>query len=226
MPRTGAPTQMHTPREVPRCDESKTEVELQMKKALLGITRRTRCDDVLRPSGGVHSAPRAWQGRTAVFAESVVRAARTFCRALRVPTARAHRVERHTLPDFGQCKNSISDPLTAISTTALRNLIERQARSAQDLRGRAARRAAMLDTPAGAPRSDPLYQRLFFALEGLIREIDDAQEELTRRTGARMHGGHRRTKLRIHPEAPTMGKRQEPARVASSRSDREDLALQ
>lgn len=117
-------------------------------------------------------------------------------------------------------------PWAMLSTMELRELIERLTRSAQDLRSRAARRAATLDTPAGAPRSDPLYQRLFFALEGLIREIGSAQEELSRRTGVRLHDGHRRTKLRIHPETPTAGELGELSHASSRRSDREDLALQ
>lgn len=117
-------------------------------------------------------------------------------------------------------------PLAALGTAALRELIERLARSAQDLRHRAARRAAMLDTPAGAPRSDPVYQRLFFALEGLIREIRHAQEELSRRTGVRIPVRHRRTKLRIHAETSTQGPVGECSSTWSRQPNRDDLALQ
>lgn len=77
------------------------------------------------------------------------------------------------------------NPLTVLDSAELQALIQRLERAARDLRGRAATRAAMLDTPPGAPQSDPLYQRLFFGLEALHRQIGSARKELSQRTDAR-----------------------------------------
>lgn len=73
----------------------------------------------------------------------------------------------------------------------LQGLINRLARSEQDLHGRVARRAGALDTPAGTPRSDPLYQRLLSVLEGLREQLERAHRELLRREseGGQSPGG-------------------------------------
>lgn len=85
-------------------------------------------------------------------------------------------------PDHKPASERVADPLTTFDTTALDEFIARLERSAQDLRARVALRAAALNTPAGAPRSDPLYQRLFFTLKGLDHEIGRAHKERSRRT--------------------------------------------
>ncbi|MEO8543693.1 MAG: hypothetical protein ABI434_08930 [Burkholderiaceae bacterium] len=58
--------------------------------------------------------------------------------------------------------------------------IARLEHSEKDLRIRVAGRAAQLDTPLDAPRSDPLYQRLFFAHAWLREQLVVANEELLR----------------------------------------------
>ncbi len=78
--------------------------------------------------------------------------------------------------------------LVALDLAELRALIERLERSKRDLSARVARRAATLDTPVGAPRSDPLYQQLFFALAGLREQLASANGEQSRRTTARAGG--------------------------------------
>lgn len=64
----------------------------------------------------------------------------------------------------------------------LRGLVTRLERSERDLRTRLAKRETELDTPDGSPRSDPLYQRLFFALARLRGQLASANEELSRNT--------------------------------------------
>ena len=78
--------------------------------------------------------------------------------------------------------------LAALDTDELRGLIERLERSQSDLSARVSRRAAALDTPVGAPQSDPLYQQLFFALAGLREQLASANRELSSRTTARTGG--------------------------------------
>jgi hypothetical protein len=75
--------------------------------------------------------------------------------------------------------------LAALDAAELHGLIERLERSESDLTERVARQAATLDTPVGAPRSDPLYQKLFFALAGLREQLAGAHRELSRRSTAR-----------------------------------------
>ncbi len=97
--------------------------------------------------------------------------------------------------------------LDALHTPALQSLIARLGRTAEDLRHRAQQRAAMLHIPAGAPRSDPVYQQLFFVLEGVLRELAQAQATLNRRPGQAagsdpgVQQRHRRDKLRIHVDS-------------------------
>jgi hypothetical protein len=102
--------------------------------------------------------------------------------------------------------------LVALDLVELRALIERLERSQRDLSARVARRAATLDTPVGAPRSDPLYQQLFFALAGLREQLASANRELARRTTARAGGwaGYLRqirTLTRSRPNAATRNRR-------------------
>ena len=79
--------------------------------------------------------------------------------------------------------------LAALDSAELRGLIECLQHSERDLQARVASRAATLDTVAGTPRSDPLYQRLFFALAGLREQLASANGELSRRTVARARPG-------------------------------------
>ena len=67
----------------------------------------------------------------------------------------------------------------------LQALVNRLGRSEQDLHARVARRAGTLDTPAGTPRSDPLYQRLVSVLEGLREQLGHAHKEFLRRAMGR-----------------------------------------
>ena len=92
--------------------------------------------------------------------------------------------ERGSQFDGGQFDNFVADPLTVLNTAELHDLIERLAGFVQDLHPRKERRAAMLDTPAGAPQSDPVYQRLFFNHERFSRQIEGARSELSRRKNA------------------------------------------
>ena len=95
----------------------------------------------------------------------------------------------------------------ALGPVALEDLIERLHRSADDLRERVTARAERLDTPPGAPQSDPVYQQLFFALARLMQEIDHAQHELARRSGGRA-GAWRRPALRIRRDTHAMHPRE------------------
>jgi hypothetical protein len=81
-----------------------------------------------------------------------------------------------SLPEFA------ADPLRLLDNAGLRDLIARLRRVTQDLLERKEVRAAMLETPPGAPQSDPVYQRLFFAHQGLLLDMDRAERELSRRT--------------------------------------------
>lgn len=75
----------------------------------------------------------------------------------------------------------ITERLRATGDAELRGLIGRLRRVEQDLTERLAGRRAM---PGGADRpvSDPLYQRLFFILEGLSEQRVAAESEFARRS--------------------------------------------
>jgi hypothetical protein len=76
----------------------------------------------------------------------------------------------------------VVDPLTVLHTAELRDLIERLNRIVEDLNTRKERRAKTLDTPRGAPQSDPLYQRLFFAQARFSRQVERVQGQLSQRS--------------------------------------------
>jgi hypothetical protein len=69
-----------------------------------------------------------------------------------------------------------------VDYTELQRALQRLMRAERDLESRLAGRAAALDG-AGAPVSDPLYHRLFFALAGVRGRRVDAEAELSRRAG-------------------------------------------
>ena len=77
--------------------------------------------------------------------------------------------------------NPVVDPLTVLHTAELRDLIERLNRIVEDLNTRKERRAKTLGTPRGAPQSDPLYQRLFFAQARFSRQVERVQGQLSQR---------------------------------------------
>jgi hypothetical protein len=77
----------------------------------------------------------------------------------------------------------ITEHLRATVDGELEGLIGRLKRAEQDLMERLANRHAALGEADG-PVTDPLYQRLFFILEGLREQRAAAERELSRRAGA------------------------------------------
>ena len=72
------------------------------------------------------------------------------------------------------------DYLKTAESAELRRLLDRLQRNERDLRRRLATRVAALGDP-GSPISDPLYQRLFFALRSVEAQRGGAESELDRR---------------------------------------------
>ena len=88
--------------------------------------------------------------------------------------------------DFRPRTGGVRADVTVADAAELTGRITRLEHSEADLSSRLAQRAAQLDTPLGAPCSDPLYQRHFFALAWLREQIAGAKEELSRSsTGSR-----------------------------------------
>jgi hypothetical protein len=77
----------------------------------------------------------------------------------------------------------ITESLRATGDAELQGLSGRLRRAEQDLAERLADRRAALDG-ADRPMSDPLYQRLFFILEGLTEQRVAAERELRQQAGA------------------------------------------
>lgn len=70
--------------------------------------------------------------------------------------------------------------LTIVDNAELRRLLDRLQRNELDFRERLAKRVEALGGP-GASISDPLYQRLYFALESLKAQRAAVESELSRR---------------------------------------------
>lgn len=76
--------------------------------------------------------------------------------------------------------------LRAVDNAELRRLLNRLQRNELDFRERLAKRVEALGGP-GASISDPLYQRLYFALESLEAQRAGVESELSRRDVSLVH---------------------------------------